>query len=88
MASQSARLIAAPIRSQAGCAVGPLCAHFIANFWETINRDPRLGGERRCGRRGSAGSRKPASNWGSAAPRPSVASPAVVGELALSDPAG
>ena len=41
MASQSARLIsAAPIRSQAGCAAGPLCAHFSANFWETINRDP------------------------------------------------
>jgi hypothetical protein len=52
MASQSARLIsAAPIRSQAGCAAGPpgtwpvgdpgpLCAHFSANYWETINRNP------------------------------------------------
>jgi hypothetical protein len=52
MASQSARLIsAAPIRSQAGCAAGPpgnwpvsdpgpLCAHFSANYRETINRNP------------------------------------------------
>jgi len=40
MASQSARLITAPMRSQAGYAAGPLCAHFIANFWDTINRDP------------------------------------------------
>ena len=40
MASRSARLITAPTRSQAGCAAGPLCAHFVVNFWETINRDP------------------------------------------------
>jgi hypothetical protein len=40
MASQSARPITALRRPQAGCAAGPLCAHFIANFWETSNRDP------------------------------------------------
>jgi len=40
MASQSARPITALKRPRAGCPAGPLCAHFIANFWETINRDP------------------------------------------------
>ena len=40
MALQSARLIDVPKRLEEGCAAGPLCAHFIANFWENFGRDP------------------------------------------------